>query len=114
MASQWFNFTLGFSNEGPDGDSVRHVLSALSGCNYVINIRATGLRDNAGAVLPVNGVDEVNLDVVVGTFEQPDDPHNNWPVYLTGWVYDETLAFDDQYRGARVRIPLAGSKITVY
>ena len=112
MVSQWFNFSLGFANEGPDGDTVRHVLGVLHG--LTIHVHAKGLRDDAHAVLPVNGVDEVNLDVVVDTFEQPDDPYNNFPVYLTGWVYDDTRALDDQHLGARVRIPLKGSRITVY
>jgi hypothetical protein len=111
MASQWFNFTLGFSDDGPDGDSVRHVLSTLSGCNYVVNIRATGLRDNAGAVLPVNGVDEVNLDVVVGTFEQADEAPD-YPMFLTGWAFDADNDGND-YKGAPVRIPLANSRITI-
>jgi len=110
MTPQWFNFSLGFADDGCDGDTVRHVLGVLRG--LTINIRATGLRDNTEAVLPVNGVDEVNLDVVVDTFEQPDDPYNNFPVYLTGWVY--TDHFDLDQGGARVRIPLKGSRITVY
>jgi len=100
----WFNFSLGFANDGCDADTVRHILGVLSG--YVVHVE--------GIDMLVDPVNVVELDITVDGFEQPDDPHNNWPVYLTGWVYDETLAFDDQYRGARVRIPLKGSKITVY
>ena len=89
----WFNFRLGFSDDGCDADTVRHILGVLHG--YTVHVEGTG-------------------DVVVDAFEQPDDPYNNWPVYLTGWAYDETHASDDQYRGARVRLPLANAKITIY
>jgi hypothetical protein len=104
MIAEWFNFKLGFADDGCDGDTVRHILSVLSG--LVVHIE--------GIDMLVDPNNVVELDVVVDTFEQPDDPYNNFPVYLTGWVYDDTHALDDQYRGARVRIPLKGSRITVY
>lgn len=103
MTRQWFNFSLGFSNEGPDGDSVRHVLGVLSG--YTVHVE--------GIDMLVDPVNVVELDVVVDTFEQADEAPD-YPMYLTGWVYDDTHGHGEQSKGARVRIPLKGSKITVY
>lgn len=111
MTAPWFSFELGFANEGPDGDTVRHILGVLHG--DTVHVHAKGLRDDAHAVLPVNGVDEVNLDVIVDTFDQVDDGSLDYPVYLVGWTYDESQQHND-CRGAPVRIPLANSRITVY
>jgi hypothetical protein len=92
MASQWFNFTLGFSNEGLDGDSVRHVLGVLHG--YTVHVEGVG-------------------DVVVDTFDQDaESPDDTWHVYLTGWMFDRDN-LDNDFRGAPVRIPLANSRITI-
>ena len=103
MVHQWFNFSLGFSNDGCDGDTVRHILGALNGSGYTVHVE--------GIDLLVDPVNVVELDVVVDSFVQDDEsPDGSWPMYLTGWV--QTI--DGDGRGARVRIPLAGSKITVY
>lgn len=109
MTAPWFSFELGFANEGPDGDTVRHILGVLHG--DTVRVSATGLRGKAGALLPVAGVDEFIGDVVVDTFDQ-DDVDPDYPVFLTGWLFDEA-ADDADFRGARVRIPLANSKLTI-
>ena len=93
MASQWFNFSLGFANDGCDGDTVRHILGVLSG-------------------LPVH-VEGVG-DVVVDTFDQDEESSDDtWPVYLVGWMFDGDN-LDNDCRGAPVRIPLANAKITIH
>ena len=94
MTRQWFNFSMGFANDGCDGDTVRHILGVLSG-------------------LPVH-VEGVG-DVVVDTFDQDEESSDDtWPVYLTGWLYDDTHVLDNDFRGAPVRIPLANSRITIH
>lgn len=92
MASQWFNFSMGFAADGCDGDSVRHILGVLHG--YTVHIEGTG-------------------DVIVDTFDQDaTSADGSWPVYLTGWLFDGDN-FDNDYKGAPVRIPLAGTSITI-
>lgn len=92
MASQWFNFSLGFAADGCDGDSVRHILGVLHG--YTVHVEGTG-------------------DVVVDSFVQDEEsPDGSWPMYLTGWLYDGDN-LDNDFRGAPVRIPLAGTSITI-
>lgn len=102
MASQWFNFSLGFANDGCDGDTVRYVLALLHG--YTVHVE--------GVDVLVDPDNIVELDVVVDTFDQDaESPDGTWPMYLVGWVYSEHL---DDNRGAPVRIPLANSRITIY
>lgn len=93
MASQWFNFSMGFAADGCDGDTVRHILGVLHG--YTIHVEGTG-------------------DVIVDTFDQDaTSADDTWPVYLTGWMFDDANV-DNDFRGAPVRIPLANAKITIY
>lgn len=90
--SQWFNFSLGFAADGCDGDTVRHIFGVLHG--YTVHIEGTG-------------------DVVVDTFDQDaTSSDDTWPVYLVGWMFDGDN-LDNDYRGAPVRIPLAGTSITI-
>ena len=90
--TQWFNFSLGFANDGCDGDTVRHILGVLHG--YTVHVEGAG-------------------DVVVDTFEQDAvSLDGTWPMYLTGWMFDGDN-LDNDYRGAPVRIPLANSRITI-
>jgi len=99
---RWFNFSLGFANDGCDADTVRHVLGVLSG--YVVHVE--------GVDMLVDPVNVVELDITVDGFEQPDEAPD-YPVYLTGWVYVDDFDEDNDNRGARVRIPLANSRITI-
>jgi hypothetical protein len=92
---RWFGFDLGFANDGPDLDTVRATLARLVG--WTVNVESV----------------EPAVDMIVGDFECPDDPANDWPVYVTGWRYAKENWADD-YRGEPVRIPLAGARITVY
>ena len=93
MASQWFNFSMGFAANGCDGDTVRHILGVLRG--YTVHVEGVG-------------------DVVVDTFDQDaESPDDTWPAYLVGWLFDGDN-FDNDFRGAPVRIPLANSRITIY
>jgi hypothetical protein len=102
MTPAWFNFTLGFANDGPDGDTVRFTLERLVG--WTVNV--------TGVDVTVDPVNVVTLDVIVGGFEQEDvDP--DYPVILVGWAYDVTQQEHD-FKGAPVRIPLANARITVY
>jgi|DEB19_MinimDraft_3_1074340.scaffolds.fasta_scaffold01546_2 hypothetical protein len=96
----WLNFTLGFADGGPDGDTVRHVLRVLHG--WTVRVEQ----------FDAAGLDTVVQDVVVDTFDQDDDEAAGFPVFLTGWLFDEA-ADDADFRGARVRIPLANSKLTI-
>lgn len=100
MQNEWFNLTLGFANDGPDLDTV----GALLGCLRGWTVKVTGVD------VLVDTVNVVTMDVTVDGLEQ-DDVDPDYPVFLTGWVFDPTL---DDNRGARVRIPLRGSHITVY
>lgn len=95
--SRWFGFTLAFSGDGPDIDTVRATLGFRPG--WVVHVE------------PHNGE---ALDVVVFDLEQDDDPAAGFPVYLVGHWYDENHTADNEYRGEPVRIPLAGSRVTVY
>ena len=97
MSTDWFNFTLGFSNDGCDGDTVRHILGVLNG--LVVRVEQH------------EGDDAVIRDVVVDSFEQIDDEALDYPVILTGWVYD---AAADNLCGSPVRIPLAGARVTIH
>jgi hypothetical protein len=92
MASQWFNFSLGFSAAPVGGDTVRFILSRMRG--LTVHVEGTG-------------------DVVVDTFDQDaESPDDTWPVYLVGWMFDGGN-LDNDFRGAPVRIPLAGTSITI-
>lgn len=95
--SRWFGFTLAFGDEGPDLDTVRRVLHI--GRGWIVHVE------------PAQGE---ALDVVVDRVEQDDDPAAGFPVYLVGHWYDENHTADNEYRGEPVRIPLAGSRVTVY
>lgn len=86
-SGEWFSLRLGFSDEGPDADTVNAVL---------------GLRP--GWVVNVNG-----RDVVFGSFEQADDAPT-YSMYLTGWEYDPAEIED---KGAPVRIRLANAHISI-
>lgn len=102
--SHWFNFSLGFANDGCDGDTVRHILGVLNG--YTVHVE--------GIDLLVDPVNVVELDVVVDSFVQDEEsPDGSWPMYLKGWMFDADDADDDDFRGAPVRIPLANSRITI-
>lgn len=96
---QWFSFTLGFADDGPDLDTVRLTFGLPPGC--VIH------------VTPANGTP---CDVVFSRMEQEDDPYNGFPVYIVGNLYDDDAQWGpgSEPRGAAVRIPLAGAHITVY
>lgn len=98
---RWFSLDLGFSCDGPDLDTVRATLARLVGWTVHAEYASE------------DGLDRLIADVVVGGFECPDDPANDWPVYVTGWRYAKENWADD-YRGEPVRIPLAGSRVTVY
>ena len=93
---RWFDFTLGFSCEGPDLDTVRASLGLRSG--WVVRVE------------PVEGqpVDVVFTDVEQGDYDL------DFPVFLVGHRYDDSHSTDNDYRGEPVRIPLAGARITVY
>lgn len=86
-SGEWFSLRLGFSDEGPDADTVNAVL---------------GLRP--GWVVNVNG-----RDVVFGSFEQTDDAPT-YSMYLTGWEYDPAEIED---KGAPVRVRLANAHISI-
>lgn len=86
-SGEWFSLRLGFSDEGPDADTVNAVL---------------GLRP--GWVVNVNG-----RDVVFGSFEQADDAPT-YSMYLTGWEYDPAEIED---KGAPVRVRLANAHISI-
>ena len=110
MTAPWFSFALGFADDGPDGDTVRHVLGVLHG--WTVRVGAPG-----GVPVPLAGLPESaqRLDevlVVVDTFDQDDDEAAGFPVFLVGWLFDEA-ADDADFRGARVRIPLANSNVTI-
>ncbi len=95
--SRWFDFTLGFADDGPDLDTVRAVL---------------GLRP--GWVVRVEPVEGQPVDVVFLRLEQDDAAAADFPVFLVGHRYDDNHSADNDYRGEPVRIPLAGARITVY
>lgn len=100
---RWFDFTLGFADDGPDLDTVCATLARLVGWTVHAEYASE------------DGLDRLIADVVVGGFECPDDSENGWPVFLVGHRYDETrLECDNDFRGEPVRIPLAGARITVY
>lgn len=92
----WFSFSLAFAHDGPDLDTVQAVL---------------GLRD--GWVVHIAPADEAPAVVVVvfAGLEQGDE-RDGWAVYVLGHRYDASLA--DEREGERVRIPLAGARLTVY
>ena len=95
--SRWFGFTLAFGDDGPDLDTVRRVLHI--GRGWIVHV-----EPHTGEA----------LDVVVDRVEQDDDPAAGFPVFLVGNWYDENHTADNDYRGEPVRIPLAGSRVTVY
>lgn len=94
---RWFGFTLAFAYDGPDLDTVRAVLDMRPG--WVFHVE------------PAKGE---ALDIVATGVEQGDDPEAGFPVFLVGHRYDEDHIADNEYRGEPVRIPLAGSRVTVY
>ena len=98
---RWFDFSLGFACDGSDLDTVRATLARLVGWTVHAEYASE------------DGLDRLIADVVVGGFECPDDPANDWPVYVTGWRYAQENWADD-FRGEPVRVPLAGARITVY
>ena len=100
MTNEWFKFTLGFADDGPDGDTVHYMLGRLIGGT----VRVTGVD------VLVDPFDTITVNVIVGGFEQ-DDVDPDYPMFLVGWIYDQS---GDEYRGARVRMPLRGAHITVY
>lgn len=102
MQNEWFNLTLGFADDGPDLDTVGALLDRLHGWT----IQLTGVD------VLVDPVNTFTADVIVDGFDQ-DDVDPDYPVYLTGWVYDVTRQETD-FKGARVRVPLRGAHITVY
>jgi hypothetical protein len=93
---RWFDFTLGFADDGPDLDTVRASLGLWAG--WVVHVE------------PVEGQP---VDVVFLRLEQ-DDAAADFPVFLVGHRYDDNHAADNDFRGEPVRIPLAGARITVY
>jgi hypothetical protein len=104
MQNEWFNLTLGFNGDsGADGDTVIATLGRLCGWT----VRVTGVD------VLVDPVNVVTMDVIVAGFEQVEDGSLDYPMFLVGWAYDETRQEHD-FKGAPVRIPLAGAKITVY
>jgi hypothetical protein len=98
---RWFDFSLGFSCEGPDLDTVNAVLGLRSG--WVIRVEYAS----------EDGLDRLIDDVVFSGLEQGD--HDlDFPVFLVGHRYDDAHEADNDYRGEPVRVPLAGARITVY
>jgi len=94
---RWFDFTLGFADDGPDLDTVRASLGLWAG--WVVHVE------------PVEGQP---VDVVFLRLEQDDAAAADFPVFLVGHRYDDNHSADNDYRGEPVRIPLAGARITVY
>jgi hypothetical protein len=93
--ARWFGFNLGFSCDGPDLDTVRATLARLVGWTvHVESVEFTG-------------------DMIVGSFDCPDDPYNDFPVYIAGWRLDEASA-DPDFRGEPVRFKLRDARITIY
>jgi hypothetical protein len=97
--ARWFGFNLGFANDGPDLDTVRATLARIVGWTvHVESVEFTG-------------------DMIVGSFDCPsdcpDDPYNDWPVYIAGWKYDEASQLEDS-RGEPVRFKLRDARITIH
>lgn len=107
---RWFDFTLGFADDGPDLDTVTSALRAMlpdgdpNGAAWVVHVEYWS----------EDGLDRLIDDVVPSHFEQDDDPEQGWPVYLVGHRYDDNHTADDSFRGEPVRIPLTGARVTVY
>ena len=99
---RWFGFTLAFANDGPCLDTVRAALGLRVG--WVVHVEYSS----------PDGLDRLIDDVVFSHLEQDDDPANDYPVYVVGYRYADDHTLDDDYRGEPVRLPLAGSRITVY
>jgi len=102
---RWFDFTLGFADDGPDLDTVTSTLRAML---------PDGDPNGAAWVVHVEPAVGDALDVVPSHFEQDDDPARGWPVFLVGHRYDDSHAADNDFRGEPVRIPLTGARVTVY
>lgn len=93
--ARWFGFNLSFSCDGPDLDTVRATLGRLVGWTvHVESVEFTG-------------------DMIVGSFDCPDDPYNDFPVYIAGWRYAKENWADD-FRGEPVRFKMRDSRITIY
>lgn len=102
MTPQWFNFSMGFANDGCDGDTVRHILGVLHG--HTINVSRPG-------GFTFNTTHAASIDVVVDTFDQDaESSDGSWPMYLVGWMYTEDT---EDGRSSPIRIPLAGTSITI-
>ena len=93
--ARWFGFNLGFAVDGPDLDTVRATLSRLVGWTvHVESVDFTG-------------------DAIIAGFECPDDPYNDFPVYVTGHRYEEESWVTD-FKGEPVRFKLRDARITIY
>ncbi len=92
----WFSFSLGFSDDGPDLDTVRTVLRVGNG--WVAHVESA----------------EFTGDFVFDDFECPDDAEHGFPVYVTGWAYDEEHSIDCEFKGAPVRFKLRDARITIH
>jgi hypothetical protein len=102
---RWFDFTLGFADDGPDLDTITSTLRAML---------PDGDPNGAAWVVHVEPAVGDALDVVPSHFEQDDDPEQGWPVYLVGHRYDDNHTADNDFRGEPVRILLTGARVTVY
>lgn len=101
---RWFSVDLGFAwDSGADLDTVKAALGVREG--WVVNIEYWS----------PDGLDRIIEDVVFTDFEVDSDSPE-YAVILVGNRYDEVLDVNNgsNVRGAPVRIPLAGARITLY